>query len=350
MSFNPQRLQLLRERRSYSRSRLALDSGVSERSLRQYEAGDAEPRSASILRLARTLRVAPTYFDGPDLETLGPTAASFRAATKLPKYRQRAALAAGAFAIHFADFLYQHFDLPAVDIPDLDGIPPISAAEAVRSDWGLGNGVAPNLIHLLESHGVLCFALAEDCREFDAFSFWQLERPFVMLNTIKSGERGRWDAAHELGHLVLHRYEMTMGRQHELEADIFAQSFLLPPKAILASGLYQPSLHRVLEHKLAWQVSAIAFTRCLHGHNLLSDWHYRNLVIELSKRDYRSREPGGISRETSQLLPQALRHLAADGIRLPQIAESLDLPHSDLYEMMFSLVPVVAVPPAIDSR
>ena len=204
--------------------------------------------------------------------------------------------------------------------------------------------------YLLESHGVLCFALAEDCRELDAFSFWQLERPFVTLNTIKSGERGRWDAAHELGHLVLHRYEMTMGRQHELEADIFAQSFLLPPKAILASGLYQPSLHRVLEHRLAWQVSAIAFTRCLHGHNLLSDWHYRNLVIELSKRDYRSREPGGISRETSQLLPQALRHLAADGIRLPQIAESLDLPHSDLYEMMFSLVPVVAVPPAIDSR
>ena len=159
-----------------------------------------------------------------------------------------------------------------MDIPDLDGIPPISAAEAVRSDWGLGNGVAPNLIHLLESHGVLCFALAEDCRELDAFSFWQLERPFVTLNTIKSGERGRWDAAHELGHLVLHRYEMTMGGQHELEADIFAQSFLLPPKAILASGLYQSSLHRVLEHKLAWQVSAIAFTRCLHGHNLLSDW------------------------------------------------------------------------------
>ena len=45
-------------------------------------------------------------------------------------------------AIHYQNWLTQ----PAVDIPDLDGIPPISAAEAVRSDWGLGNGVAPNLI------------------------------------------------------------------------------------------------------------------------------------------------------------------------------------------------------------
>ena len=344
MSFNPQRLQLIRERRCYSRSRLAADSGVSERSLRQYEAGDVAPRAPSILKLAETLKVPPQFFDGPDLKTLGPHAASFRAATKLPKYRQRAALAAGAFAIHFAEFLSEHFDLPAVDIPDLDGVPPVAAAEALRTTWDLGNRVAPNLIHLLECHGVMSFSLAQDCRELDAFSFWRFNRPFVMLNTIKSGERGRWDAAHELGHMVLHRHETAMRKQHEVEADVFAQSFLLPPRAIVASGLYQPSLSQVLEHKSAWQVSAIAFTRCLHGHDLLSDWHYRNLVIELSKRGYRSREPDGIPRETSQLLSIALRELRNEDIRPPQIADLLGLSHSDLYELLFSLVPALGVP------
>ena len=350
MTFNPQRLRLIRERRCYSRSRLSLESGVSERSLRQYEARDAVPRAPSILKLARILRVLPTFFDGPDFETLGPNAASFRAATKLPKYRQRAALAAGAFAIHFAEFLSDHFDLPEVDVPDLNGVPPVSAAEAVRMNWHLGNRVAPNLIHLLECHGIVTFALAQDCRELDAFSFWRFNRPFVMLNTIKTGERGRWDAAHELGHLVLHRHEMAMRKEHELEADEFAQHFLIPARAIVASGLYQPSLSQVLEHKSAWQVSAIAFTRCLHDNNLLSDWHYRNLVIELSKRDYRSREPGGIPRETSQLLSIALRQLADEGIRPPQIADLLGLPHSDLYELLFSLVPALAVPREMDYR
>ena len=318
---------------------------MSERSLRQYESGEVEPRSAAITKLSRELDSPEEFLFGHDLETIGHNAASFRAASKLPKYRRRAALAAGAFAMHFAEYLAAQFDLPQVDVPDLAGTPPELAAEATRSSWGLGNGVAPNIIHLLESQGVLCFALAQDCRELDAFSFWRLGRPFIMLNTLKSGERGRWDAAHELGHLVLHRQVEVNGKEHEAEADKFAQSFLLPPAAVAASGLLRPSLTQVLEHKGAWRVSAIAFTRCLHDHGLLSDWHYRNLVIELSKRGYRSAEPGGIHRETSQLLARALRALLAEGTNLQEISNELNLSMSDLYEMVFGLAPLVPVPP-----
>jgi len=344
MPFNPQRLQLIRERRGYSRTRLAKKANVSERSLRQYESGEVAPRSTAIAKLSSALDTPEEFFFGPDLETIGWNAASFRAASKLPKYRRRAALAAGAMAMHLADYLATHFDLPEVGVPDLAGTPPKLAAEAVRGSWGLGNGVAPNLIHLLESHGVLCFALAQDCRELDAFSFWRLGRPFVMLNTLKSGERGRWDAAHELGHLVLHRQVEVNGKEHEAEADAFAQSFLLPSGAVAASGLLQPSLTQVMVHKAAWQVSAIAFTRCLHDHNLLSSWHYRNLVIELSKRGYRSGEPGGMHRETSQLLDHALRALRADGTNLDEIARELDLSSSDLYEMVLGLAPLLLIP------
>lgn len=344
MNFNPQRLQLLRERRGFSRARLAVESGLAERSLRQYENGEATPRASSLERLAETLEVPTSFFGGADFETLGSTAASFRAASKLPKYRQKSALAAGAFAMHLADYLGTHFDLPLVNVPDLEGTSPVVAAEAVRGSWCLGNGVAPNLVHLLESHGVLCFALAEDCRELDAFSFWRLGRPFVMLNTVKSGERGRWDVAHEIGHLVLHRHLTGTNKEHELEADRFAQSFLLPPRAIRSSGLFQPSLDQVIQHKSAWGVSAIAFTRALHDHGLLGDWHYRNFIIELSKRGYRSGEPGGIQRETSQLLGSALRILSTEGIGLQQIASELDLSSTDLYEMLFSLVPILPIP------
>ncbi|NTZ43826.1 ImmA/IrrE family metallo-endopeptidase [Altererythrobacter sp. SALINAS58] len=39
----------------------------------------------------------------------------------------------------------------------------------------------------------------------EAFSFWSGFRPFVFLDSDKtSGARERFDAAHELGHLVLH--------------------------------------------------------------------------------------------------------------------------------------------------
>lgn len=58
------------------------------------------------------------------------------------------------------------------------------------------------MIHLLEAHGVRVLSLTQECREVDAFSLW-LQQPFVFLNTQKSGEHSRFDAAHELGHLPL---------------------------------------------------------------------------------------------------------------------------------------------------
>ncbi|MFD5336500.1 MULTISPECIES: ImmA/IrrE family metallo-endopeptidase [Streptomyces] len=62
-----------------------------------------------------------------------------------------------------------------------------------------------------------------DCPEVDAFSFWDGEIPFVLLSTEKTAERGRFDAAHELGHLVLHGEEqMPHGPQAEAEAHRFA--------------------------------------------------------------------------------------------------------------------------------
>ena len=38
----------------------------------------------------------------------------------------------------------------------------------------------------------------------DAFSLIRDDRPFAFLNTDRSAERQRFDAAHELGHLLLH--------------------------------------------------------------------------------------------------------------------------------------------------
>ena len=213
MAFTPEKLTLARERRGLSRSGLAAEAGIAERSVRAYESGDDIPRDTAVAALAAALRVPPEFFAGPALEGLGEHAASFRAASKLPAYRRRAALAAGAFAIHVAEYLAERFVLPHVTIPDLEGYDPEVAADSLRAAWGLGSGPAANMVHLLEAHGALVFALAEDCRELDAFSFWRWERPFVMLNTIKSAERGRLDAAHELAHLVLHRNVIAVAKE-----------------------------------------------------------------------------------------------------------------------------------------
>ncbi len=61
------------------------------------------------------------------------------------------------------------------------------------------------------------FSLAPDCLDADAFSTTYSGTPYVFLSTRKTGERGRFDAAHELGHLVLHsEHRIPGGRNRSL--------------------------------------------------------------------------------------------------------------------------------------
>ena len=104
----------------------------------------------------------------------------------------------------FSDYIESRFTLPDPDIPSYGDspVPPDLAGVAamdVRGKWGLGQLSIGNMLHLLESKGVRALSLNQPTAKADAFSFWRGGRPFVMLNTRKSAERSRMDAAHELG-------------------------------------------------------------------------------------------------------------------------------------------------------
>src|SRR5439155_17007878 len=122
-------------------------------------------------------------------------------------------------------------------LPDLskEGTPE-SAAISLRGMWGLGELAVKNIVHLLESRGVRIFSLAIDAREVDAFSMWRGTTPFIFLNTQKSSEHSRYDAAHELGHLVLHRHGEPQGQDAERQANEFASAFLMPLASVLAQA------------------------------------------------------------------------------------------------------------------
>ncbi len=92
--------------------------------------------------------------------------------------------------------------------------------QRLRFEWELGYSRIPNMVHLLEAHGVRVFSLPEHLSDVDAFSFWWQGTPFVLLNTRKSAEPGRFDADHEQVIAVKHRWgvaAMTVThRLHEL--------------------------------------------------------------------------------------------------------------------------------------
>ncbi len=335
--FNRSRLTLARKRRGLSKIRLAEMIGVEPRTVKYYESGSREPTEQTLAKLAEVLRFPMEFFAAPDVDELRQETASFRALSKMSSGQRNRALATGALAVELAAWMEERFNLPSPELPALEGVGPEAAAEALRVRWRLGEGSVDNLVHLLEAHGVRVFSLgSEVAREVDAFSLWKSGTPYVFLNTLKTGERSRFDAAHELAHLVLHRHGSPGGRLAESEANLFASAFLMPRSSILARRPWPPTLDTMIAQKKHWSVSVMAYAYRCRQLGVLSDWHYHDLCVRLAPR--RDEEPEPMQRETSQLISKVFTALREDGVHRSELARDLRLYVSDLEELVFGLV------------
>lgn len=342
--FNPSRLRLARLRLGYTLTKLAEVSGVSPRTLTDYENGHRSPTEDSLVKLSDALFVPVAFLERESIEPVPVGAASFRKLSKASATRRDAVLAKASLALEFFETIEERFRLPTPDIPTLDKLAPDQAAELVRHRWNLGDRPISNMVHLLESKGVRVASLTHAYDDIDAFCFYRDGIPYAFLNTDKTGERQRFDAAHELGHLVLHselEMDPSTSKEREAEANAFASSFLMPRTAVESHQMRTAGVERILAARSYWKVSAMAMTHRLHELDLLTDWQYRSACITLSDRGFRRAEPGGIVPETSQLLRKVMFGAGAR-ITAREAAGSLGLWPAEVREYVRHLVPVSA--------
>ena len=335
MKFNPSRLVLARKRRGLSMKQLAEYIGVQPRSISGFEKSEFGPSDDTVQDLASTLRFPVEFFDGADIDAPPRRSVSFRALSRMSASERDAALGACGIALLLNDWIEKRFDLPTPDLPDLHGEYPEAAADTVRSSWQLGYRPIKNVIHLLESRGVRVFSLSQDTRRMDAFSFWRADTPFIFLNTKKSAERSRFDAAHELGHLILHRHGGPTGQDVEAQANAFASAFLMPSSSIFAAVRRSATVDQLIKLKKKWNVSVAALAYRLWKLKLLSDWHYRSICIEIAP--YRKEEPDPSPREQSQMLQKVFDTVEAEGLTRTDVARELGVFRRDLEELVFGL-------------
>jgi Zn-dependent peptidase ImmA (M78 family) len=194
------------------------------------------------------------------------------------------------------------------------------------------------MIHLLESKGVRVFSLAVDSLNIDAYSLWNDETPMIFLNTRKSAERSRFDAAHELGHLLLHRHARKEDtRLAEDEASRFGSALLMTRAGTLARVPRLVTIQHIIAHKKQWIVSVAALNHRLHELGVTNPWQYRHLSAEIGKRGYRTNEPDPAPRESSQLLSKVLTALREDSLSQRDIAAKVSFPPSELEQLIFGL-------------
>src|SRR5260370_15231783 len=151
-----------------------------------------------LLRIAELLDFPAEFFHGDDLDVPVPEYVSFRSLSRMTARMRDKALSQGSMACLFTTWLEKKFELPMPNIPDLrlEACQPEEAGASLRRLWGLGELPIRNMVHLLEANGVRGFALSVDAKEVDAFSLWSGDTPFVLLNTMNSGELSPSAPAH----------------------------------------------------------------------------------------------------------------------------------------------------------
>ncbi|MEA2839051.1 MAG: hypothetical protein QOF41_381 [Methylobacteriaceae bacterium] len=335
--FNSSRLNLARKRRRVTARILAQETGITSVTLSRILNGTHDPDGKVVASLASALRYPVDFFYGNDIDEIDARAASFRSLTSMTARERDASLAAGSLAFEISDWVNKLFKLPDSDLIDLGHErDPANAARVVRQHWSIGEKPIGNIVHFLETKGVRLFSLSENTRNVDAFSCWRNSEPFVFLNTYKTTERSRFDAAHELGHLVMHKHGGPNQRDAENQANLFASSFLMPRADVIASIPYAPDLKTIIRAKKKWGVSASALAYRLNKLRIISDWQFRTFMIQLNSNNG-SKEPDGLPAEKSHVWITVLQELWRDGKTVDVIGRELRLPMEEVRSLLFGL-------------
>lgn len=336
--FNPKRLTLARKRRRLSGEGLARLVGVTPVTISKLEKGLHDPAPKTLDAIVKILEFPKEFFYGDDIDSPSQEAASFRSLTSMTAKERDGVLAAVSLAYLLSDWVTARFNLPEANLIDLSlERDPEKAALSLRQRWTLGEQPIGSMIKLLESKGVRVFSLSENTKNVDAFSCWRDNTPYVFLNTFKSPEHSRFDAAHELGHLVLHKHGGPHQKAAEFEANTFASCFLMPEADIRSTISYVTSINQLIQIKKRWGVSVAALVYRLHKVGILTDFKYRSLYIQINKMGYRTKEPNELPREDSVVWKKVLTELWSDGITKNHIADDLHIPSKEIENLVFRL-------------
>lgn len=359
--FNMSRFDLARQRRGLTKRELAHRLDVTDRTISNWYSNQ-EVDDRILQKAAEILDFPVNFFYGDDFEKVEAQAVSFRALSKMTAKKRDMAISQTILAEMLSKWIDQNFDLPTPDVPDLHELRndvsidnfqsldeidedneqyylkfsfPEICAETLRKAWGLGEQPIGNLIALLESKGIRVFSLTNDAQDVDACCRWTNDRPFIFLNTSKTAERCRFDLAHELGHLVMHKHGVVEGIQ-EQEANAFASAFLMPRRSVSAEPVRSPSLKSIVMKKSIWRVSAAALTYRYHKLGIISTWNATSIYKQLAQRG-KNNEPNPIAHETSLLLDKVFQALSEEKFQLSELTNALNITLEEINNLTFHL-------------
>lgn len=325
-NFIAERLVEARKAMGLTGAGLAKALDVSRQQVSNYEKGKQSPSPEVMQKITETLGIPLTFFTfnhrHESLDTKLPV--FFRASTTSKSDREQAQIRY-QWLLDIYSFLESFIDFPVIEIPDfnLPSDPKMISDELIeeltqetRKFWGLGLGPISNLIWLLENKGVIA-----GCCHFganiDGLSNFYGQRPYVILGIDKkSAVRSRFSAAHELGHLILHRnipsYLLEDEEYFKLienQANRFAGAFIFPePSFFKEVTKIDLDYFRILKSR--WKVSIGMMVFRAKDLGLIDQDFSSRLWRNIARRGWRKIEP------LDDIIPIEEPHLLSNAFKL----------------------------------
>lgn len=317
--FQKDRLSQALAVRRLSQAQLASLVGVSPATVSKWRSGAQVPERDALERLATVVNVTPEWFTRSPIGKVS-----------MPLFRSNASALVAARAMlegraewaqDLALALSEFVDYPVLSLPTREFTDPaqITAADIeqaavdCRELWRLGRTAIQDVALAVEGAGIILIREETDIPQIEGLSTWSevLERPIILLSADKdNGYRSRFDLAHELGHLILHKHiprptERERYKLLEQQAHRFAGAFLLPAETFAHEIRVPATLDDLLLLKRRWGVSVAAMVMRLKALGIISEEESQTLFKRRSARWGVKSEPGDGDRPPEK--PRLLR-------------------------------------------
>jgi Zn-dependent peptidase ImmA (M78 family)/transcriptional regulator with XRE-family HTH domain len=328
---NGRRVKQARELRALTQGALADAIGVDQTMIAHIERATKQPSADVLEGLTTELNFPKNFFYQESSPEFPRGSLLFRAKSGVGK---RIVAQAHAHAeIAFEMVLRLSVAVSLVPVRLASSADPMEGARQTRAVMCTPPGPLPEFIRAIERLGVLIIPLP-DLPGCEAFAVWAgpaREYPVIGLVVERAHDRIRMSAAHELGHLVLHRSLSGGTQDMETQAYRFAAELLMPAKDI-AEDLRSEKLNifRLAALKQKWNVSMQALARRARDLQVISDRQYSYLMRQMSMKGWRTEEPTWAPQQVEK--PRALRKLLevafGSPIKINRVAKDLNVSES----------------------
>jgi Zn-dependent peptidase ImmA (M78 family)/DNA-binding XRE family transcriptional regulator len=322
--FEPARLRLARELHEWSQTDLARSAHVTPAAISQFESGVIHPSTLVTRRLGQALKVPDEFFRLPVTQTHEGFFRSLRRTSVGHRRRARAIAHIAHDAAVAADSQLPPVSVPSIPVTNLHA-PRAAlelAAEQARAELRLPPGPVRSVVQTIEDHGLVAIRLPTDTADVGAFSLPFRDRPVMVLGADTSDRaRSRFDAAHELGHLVAHGDQVWGVKEVEQQARDFAAAFLMPADDIARELPEEADWPELFDLKRKWQVPLRELLLRARALGRMPQSQYLAAVKAASARGWNRVEPLTLGRpEQPARFPRLLRTPAvqAAAAALPQ--------------------------------